>query len=270
MKVCEMSNIVDTQHQTNTFPNRLTPLAEIEPPSSTDESAACWRSAYLDYMSQPMDDSTKRQLDVARAKARDELVLMAMNLSEALVNHQDSFYGKALPGLAGIHDDVDDIGGSSRGRGRGGRGRGRGVRGQKGAAASRELARGSGPQSRNRQEARQAATSTLDKGTQAWFNGIMATPAAQEPSATLNEEDSTNICASNAAVSEPTASMSSNVDPVASVRDENEASKAMLNADQVDCLLLALAYLPAQESQAVRSRLHHLLNLQPAQAPRHS
>ncbi|OAQ24943.1 hypothetical protein K457DRAFT_141470 [Linnemannia elongata AG-77] len=273
MKVCEMSNIVDTQHQTNTFPNRLTPHAEIEPPSSTDESAACWRSAYLDFMSQPMDDSTKRQLDVARAKARDELVLMAMNLSEALVNHHDSFYDKALPGLAGIYDDVDDIGdggGSSRGRGRGGRGRGRGVRGQKGAAASRELARGSGPQSRNRQEARQAATSTLDKGTQAWFNGIMATPAAQEPSATLNEEDSTDICASNAAVSEPTTSTSSNVDPVASVRDENEASKAMLNADQVDCLLLALAYLPAQESQAVRSRLHRLLNLQPAQAPRHS
>lgn len=218
-----------------------------------------------------MDEATKRQLDVARSKARDELVLMAMNLSEALVSHQDSFYGKPLLGLADIHDDYETgAGGKSRGRGRGGRGRGRGVRGQNVAAASHELARAPGSQGRTRQEARQAATGTLDKGTQAWFNGIMTTPAAQEPSSTQNEVDSTNACTSNATVSDPTTSTSSNVDPVAAVRDEREAPKAMLNADQVDCLLLALAYLPTQESQAVRCRLHRLLNLQRAQALKHS
>ncbi|KAF9143395.1 hypothetical protein BGX30_000549 [Mortierella sp. GBA39] len=273
MKVCQMSNIVDTQHQTNTFPNRLTSHSEIKLPPSIEESASCWRIAYLDFMSQPVDDATKRQLDVARAKARDELVLMAMNLSEALVSHQDNFYGKSLPELAVVRDDDDagSGGGNHKGRGRGGRGRGRGVRGQKGAAASRELVRGLGSQGRSQQEARQAATGTLDKGTQAWFHGIKMTPAVQEPSATQNEVDSTNARASNAVVSESTASTSSNVDPVSAVRDEREAApKEMLNADQVDCLSLALAYLPAQESQAVRSRLHRLLNLQPTQAPKHS
>lgn len=223
-------------------------------------------------MNQPMDDVTKRQLDVARAKARDELVLMAMNLSEALVSRQDNFYGKSLPELAVVHHDDDDTGDgrNPRGRGRGGRGSGRGVRGQKGVVTSRELARGFGSQRRNQQEARQAVTGTLDKSTQAWFNGIMTAPAAQGPSAIQNEVDSTNAHASNAALSEPAISTSSDVDPVATVRDEREIPKEMLNADQVDCLLLALAYLPAQESQAVRSRLHRLLNLQPAQAPKHS
>ncbi|KAF9094209.1 hypothetical protein BGX23_002369, partial [Mortierella sp. AD031] len=104
---------------------------------------------------------TRRQLDVARAKARDELVLMAMNLSEALVSQQDSFYGTLPP----VPDETEgSVGGYSRGRG--GRGRSRGGHGQ-----------GGGRGSRNRQEVRQAVTGPLDKGTQAWFNGIM-TPAS--------------------------------------------------------------------------------------------
>ncbi|KAG0214324.1 hypothetical protein BGX33_002249 [Mortierella sp. NVP41] len=103
MTVCKMSNIVDSQHQDSFFLNRLTPQSELGPPplrptddsSSTDE--VNWQSTYSNFMSQPLDAETRRQLDVARAKARDELVLMAMNLSEALVSQQDSFYGTLPP-----------------------------------------------------------------------------------------------------------------------------------------------------------------------------
>ncbi|KAF9140069.1 hypothetical protein BG015_001802 [Linnemannia schmuckeri] len=270
MKVCKMSSVVDTQHQTNTFSNRLSPRSELELPSSagrpTDEIASCWRSAYLKFMSQPMDDATKRRLDIAQAKARDELVLMAMNLSEALVSRQDSFYGK-LSELSVVQNDDDTNGdGYSRGRGRGKRGRGRGGRGQKGAEGL-ELAGGPNPHGHKRQEARQAANRPLDKGTQAWFNGIMTTLATQDSSSTVQDEgDSINSRAPDSMAIESAAASSLNLDPTSTVRDEGEVSMEMLNADQVDCLLLALAYLPAQESQAVRSRLHHLLNLQPAKA----
>ncbi|KAG0297065.1 hypothetical protein BGZ96_007766 [Linnemannia gamsii] len=264
MKVCEMSNIVNTQHQTTTFPNRLTPQSELESPlpSSIDE-VANWRSVYSGFMSQPMPSDTRRQLEVARAKARDELVLMAMNLSEVLVSHQDSFYGK-LPELPVVQQDGDSNGEYSKGRGRGGRGgRGRGGRGsreQKGsvaAATSGELAGGSGSQGRNnnRQEARQAASGgPLDKGTQAWFNGIMTTPSGvQESSSTAQDNgDSIDTCAPDPTTTE------------GEKKNKGETPKEMLNVDQVDCLSLALAYLPVQESQAVRSRLHRLFNLQTA------
>ncbi|KAF8945431.1 hypothetical protein BGZ47_002626, partial [Haplosporangium gracile] len=274
MKVCKMSSVVDTRHQNNTFSNRLNSRSELELlPSAgrlADEIASCWRSAYLEFMSQPMDDATKKQLDIARAKARDELVLVAMSLSEALVSHQDSFYGK-LSELSIVQDD-DDTGGDgySRGGGRGGRGRGRGGRGRKGAARL-ELAGGSEPHGHKRQEARQTANSPLDKGTQAWFNGIMTIPAAQESFSTVQDErDSINTRTLDSTTTELATASSLSLDLTATVRNEGEAPKEMLNVDQVDCLLLALAYLPAQESQAIRSRLHHLLNLQPAKAFKHS
>lgn len=206
-----------------------------------------------------MHDDTRRQLAVARAKARDELVLMAMNLSEVLVSHQDSFYGR-LPELPVAQQDDDSNGGYSKGRGRGGRdGCGRSDRGSRGqkeavvAAKSGELAGGPGSQGRNnsRQKARQATSGgPLDKGTQAWLNSIMATPSAvqESPSIAQAKGDSVDTCAPD-----PTATEGEK-------EEKEESPKDMLNTDQVDCLSLALAYLPVQESQAVRSRLHRLLN----------
>ncbi|KAF9134051.1 hypothetical protein BGW39_008270 [Mortierella sp. 14UC] len=263
MKVCKMSNIVDTRHQDNHYPNRLIPQAELsssalpsnDNSTSTDEALSTWRNMYLKHMIQPMDGETRGQSDVARAKARDELVLMAMNLSEALVNHQDKFYGH-VPDLATA---LTQDGGHARGRrGRGGRGRGRGRGGleQKGGGNNEVGERGeAGGHGRNRQEARQAASGQLDKGTQAWFNGIMTSPILGKVTNTNdvqeNQGETSNTCM-------PDASGAQQQDI-----HKAEEPKKMLNVDQVDCLLLALAYLPAQESQAVRSRLHRLLNAQP-------
>jgi hypothetical protein len=93
----------------------------------------------------------------------------------------------------------------------------------------------------------------LDKGTQAWFNGIMTTPSVvQDSSSTAQDEG----------VSTDTRTTDPNATEGEGKEEKEEKPKEMLNADQVDCLSLALAYLPVQESQAVRSRLHRLLNLQ--------
>jgi len=243
-------------------------------------------------MNQPMNAQTKRQLDIARSKARDELVLLAMNLSEALVSQQDNFYGNLPISLATVvetqQDDSENYSDIGHPKGRG-RDRG-GARGQK--ARNREGGGGGGGgggRGRTRQEARQAAaaatTELLDEGTLAWFKGIKAPPAAQDlpPTTAVTAEDQntktdadrmTGVAACTSVVPldvttiEPTMA-TTNLDRASvstateiKVQQQNEENKPekMLNPDQVDCLLLALAYLPAQESQAVRSRLYHLLN----------
>ncbi|KAG0277483.1 hypothetical protein BGZ95_005881 [Linnemannia exigua] len=279
MKVCKMSYIVDSQHQVNPYPNRLTPQAKLVPPpplssssngndsSSTDESLRAWQNAYLDHMSQPMDGETRRQLDVARAKARDELVLMAMNFSNALVSHQDNIYGHS-PELAGdIYMQEVTVGGHVRGRARrGGRGRGRGGRERR--EGNREIGdRDEGVvRCRNRQEAWQATGGQLDKGTQAWFNGIMTSPPLDRP--TKDDADESQGRTSNASTPDVSGVQHKDARTVEESVAEDAAvekpkPKEMLNPNQVDCLLLALAYLPTQESQAVRSRLHRFLNAQP-------
>ncbi|KAK3814628.1 MAG: hypothetical protein J3R72DRAFT_480506 [Linnemannia gamsii] len=279
MKVCKMSYIVDTQHQGNPYPNRLTPQAKLAPPppqssssndndsSSTDEALHAWRNIYLVHMSQPMDGETRRQLDVARAKARDELVLMAMNLSNALVSHQDKIYGHLAEPLAGTDMQQEPIGGHARGRGRrGGRGRGRSGREQRGD--NREIGdRDEGAvHYRSRQEARQAVTGQLDKGTQAWFNGIMTSPVLDK----ATKDDAGESQGSTSSASTPDVSGVQQQDTrmveesvAGDAAAEKLTPKEILDVNQVDCLLLALAYLPTQESQAVRSRLHRLLNAQP-------
>ncbi|KAG0375424.1 hypothetical protein BGX24_009133 [Mortierella sp. AD032] len=278
MKVCKMSYIVDTQHQGNPYPNRLTPQAKLAPPpqssssngndsNSTDEALNAWRNIYLVHMSQPMDGETRTQLDVARAKARDELVLMAMNLSNALVSHQDKIYGHLAEPIAGTDMQQEPIGGHARGRGRrGGRGRGRSGREQRGD--NREVGdRDEGAvHYRSRQEARQAVTGQLDKGTQAWFNGIMTSPVLDK----ATKDDAGETQGSTSSASTPDVSGAQQQDTrmveesvAGDAAAEKLTPKEMLDVNQVDCLLLALAYLPTQESQAVRSRLHRLLNAQP-------
>ncbi|KAF9903759.1 hypothetical protein EC991_003407 [Linnemannia zychae] len=266
MKVCKMSNIVGSRHQDNLFPNRLNPQTESMLPallssdsisSSTDEAVSAWRRVYLDYMKQPMDSETRRQLDVACAKARDELVLMAMSLSETLVSHQDKFYGHLPVPTVTVAQNNCLIGHTKGRRERGGRGRGRGrdsLDQQKGGSNEVRENGEIGGHGRNRQEARQVASSQLDKSTQAWFNGIMTSPASDK--VTTMKDDNENPREASYASTLDTAGTQQQDAQMAVVEKPQE----LLNENQVDCLLLALAYLPAQESQAVRSRLNCLLN----------
>ncbi|KAF9920489.1 hypothetical protein FBU30_009679 [Linnemannia zychae] len=322
MKICKMSSMVnmatmDPPVDICSYPNRLMPtssdripFAPSLPPllsiswtnnrnnnnDSIEQSLSDWRDTYRDVMRQPLDTNTQEQLVVAYAKARDELVLMAMNLSEALVTQQDAFYGKA-----------PDAGNSSENRNRDhaarkrGRGRGRARRGRQGQQQQQQHnePRERNEAQENRQEnvedeleaqeyntsrdhitARQAmTTSPMDKSTQAWFNSLSASPSQKTFSPTVQNEDSNtekntkNSCNNNNTTSNRMAfnHPSRSTHPITIISNASEKQlesnttetsprTAMLNSDQIDCLELALTYLPAQERQAVRSRLFRLLD----------
>ncbi|KAF8936425.1 hypothetical protein BGZ58_004205 [Dissophora ornata] len=285
MTISKLSYIVVHQHMEKGFPNRLSPHSEIIPAAA---EVALWSDEYCRVMMQS-DAKTERQEAIARSRARDELVLAAMNLSEEIVRRQDAYYKSDM----------------ERKHGDGGHG-----------------GKNYDPQNEDDPLAHSGTamvTSNMDGGTQAWFNSIMApnhsetseysgnsqsrrhgvttsediemrgpgNQKAKYSASKIAETEDTEMAGPGAETSEiqQTASTLSPLTsqgqeeiqrslepstvittPGVDSSDENMAPtseskipKTMISPERMECLNLALEFLPTQERQAVRSRLSRLL-----------
>ncbi|KAG0017160.1 hypothetical protein BGZ80_008560 [Entomortierella chlamydospora] len=301
MIICRLSNIVSNEHMNKPLKNRFGHTS-LDPTLLAATEFGDWTSAYSNFMSQQCDKVEQQEL-VARSKARDELVLAAMNLSEEIVRRQDNYYKPEDESMDGILEssvgaDKNGSATQSKGKKRGNKGNKRGRGGKtKCSLESRDPYRDDDSASLNIV----TASNVMDEGTRAWFNSIMSTSNGSamqgnpkpDTGATLNATPSDsqqhqNQCPqppiSSTAPSTPEPALPDHdVDPsipivvsteaavpIDSIDLENnensitlssasETVKPMLSSDQIDCLTLALDYLPTQERLAVGSRLSRLL-----------
>ncbi|KFH66102.1 hypothetical protein MVEG_08203 [Podila verticillata NRRL 6337] len=177
------------------------------------------------------------QESVALAKARDELVLMAMNFSEEVVRRQDEYY---QPEIQWEKEQKKKQARSTPAR----RGRGR----RQGHIFGRNV-------------------------SQAFKGGDVVpavNPAFAEYMNKTSPAESSNSQYSSPQDSSAMSTLSSTPDPEVTAQDTPDEStpevekrvelSPMLSSDQQTCLKLALDFLPPQEQRAVRARLNRLLN----------
>ncbi|KAF9182439.1 hypothetical protein BGZ51_004743 [Haplosporangium sp. Z 767] len=260
MASCKMSYIVSNQHTNKPYKNRIG-LKTGHFMEELTADTATWIQNYSRFMEQHHHDVDQLE-QVARSKARDELVLMAMGISEEIVRRQDAYYKTSIENTekqdrranernSGKGACTAHGGDRSKGRGHGGGRKGHSASGHERYQDSDSPASSSAP----------CVTNGMDEGTQAWLNSIMAsvagssvrntsdaTPHESQPSQQQelqeHQQKEQKQDSSLLAITAPT------------VLDTIEP---MLNPDQVDCLMLALEYLPMQEQHAVKARLSRLV-----------
>ncbi|KAF8975885.1 hypothetical protein BGZ46_008767 [Entomortierella lignicola] len=307
MTISRLSNIVTNEHMNKHFKNRLGPSALDSFPFPVTENEEVWESEYLAFMDQQCDKVEQNER-VARSRARDELVLAAMNLSEEIVRRQDDFYRSLDTQKDGVLERSGNNNTGNRGKGR--------KRNTKRNKRGRGADSGGGDEKVDRslesQDSYQDDDVTsldtvvadgMDEGTRAWFNSIMGAssgPTVQgSPKSKIDASfDSTpsELPLPQQTQQQPSTSSTApptpepvlpdlNMDPLAPTTIPLEASVptgalgiesgdiptttttlaseavkvVMLSPDQIDCLTLALDYLPVQEQQAVKSRMSRLL-----------
>ncbi|KAG0315490.1 hypothetical protein BGZ99_007430 [Dissophora globulifera] len=217
MALSRMSSIVADQHKQRMFSNRLDLHASAGSGMGDDDDLATWMSEYCYTMQDDVNPAMEQKQNLARSRAKDELVLAAMNLSEEVVKRQDAYYDAEKADI-----NLEE------------------------AMAMNRLRPGT-----SSGRASSSASDAMDKGTQAWRNSIMA-PAAQRATDAKTDLDVEMTDPDEHAVrTEPSTA--------ATTSPERVSRPTMLSADQSECLVIALAYLPAQEQQAVQSRLARLL-----------
>ncbi|KAF9355386.1 hypothetical protein BGX26_006634 [Mortierella sp. AD094] len=304
MMICRLSSIVSNEHMNKPLKNRFGPTSLDSMPLTATENGN-WTSTYSNFMNQQCDKVEQQEL-VARSKARDELVLAAMNLSEEIVRRQDNYYrledesaDGTLESGVGTDKNVSAARGKGKKRGSKRSKRGRGSRGGKAdrSLESRDVYRDDDGASSNIV----TASDGMDEGTRAWFNSIMSAsngstvqesskpdasaflnatpsdpqqhqnqrpqpsvsstaPSTPEPVLSNHDMDPSIPAVTSAEATVPidSAHLENNDNPV-TLTPASETVKQMLSSDQINCLTLALDYLPTQEQLAVRSRLSRLL-----------
>ncbi|KAG0213262.1 hypothetical protein BGX28_004835 [Mortierella sp. GBA30] len=239
-----------------------------------------------------LDPQDEQEL-VTRSKARDELVLMAMNISEEIVRRVDVYLSA---------QETTELGkGSTNGievySSQGTQERSRGAHSDrlsaKGTSERKDSRAGDDyPSPTPSNTSTQLTTTGMDEGTQAWFNNIMAPALGRsvqklDPRATSSRSTTPGSASSpisNAVAVEaglacheekigdfapspltPLVSSTTQVKAPPSSGlcrpDDSEVStdKGILTADQAECLMLGLKYLPVQEQHAVKTRLSRTL-----------
>ncbi|KAG0304446.1 hypothetical protein BGZ98_005508 [Dissophora globulifera] len=218
MALSRMSSIVADQHRQRMFSNRLDLHASAGSGMGDDDDLATWMSEYCYTMQDEVNPAMEQKQNLARSRAKDELVLAAMNVSEEVVKRQDAYYDAEKADI-----DLEEAMAMNRLR--------------PGTSSGRVSL---------------SASDAMDKGTQAWRNSIMA-PAAKRASDAKTDLDVEMTDPDEHAVRTESSA-------AALTSPERVSRPTMLSADQSECLVIALAYLPAQEQQAVQSRLARLLN----------
>ena len=190
----------------------------------------------------------KATLGESQARACAELLLMAMNISAEIVTRQDAFYKDHGP----LQDNTRTKRGRFKNRQRSAR--------NKNKMKTKSLLidpTGEGPQPAMDyldlvQEILQDDLEGMDGSTKAWQStvmGLASKPSVQDFSDSYRAEfNGTNITV------EPESSNSTQA-----ILGESHSPSPLLNADQVNCLRLAVSHLPQQERQAVQRRLERLL-----------
>ncbi|KAF9438075.1 hypothetical protein BGZ76_009856 [Entomortierella beljakovae] len=291
LNFCRLSSIVTNGHKNKHFRNRFTLPSTSSSSSSSSPNfltlkSTCtkkWTEEYYKFMMK-QSDGLDLQEQMARSKARDEFVLAAMNLSEEIARRQDVYYklednssnkSECEPS-EGIAIDTSKPGRGGGGGKRGSRGNNRGKQGRGGT-------RGMGDRSSTSNEPYQDDDNVptdklnyggMDDSTKAWLNSITNTPTdpSSSPSITSHQDESRSQLASTTLTAPPTPELiptdknTMSDSSIVMVDSENKeivaqttATKEMLSDEQINCLDLALTYLPPQEQQAVRSRLTRLL-----------
>ncbi|KAF9163902.1 hypothetical protein BGX20_001159 [Mortierella sp. AD010] len=301
MIVCRLSNIVSNEHMNKSLKNRFGHTS-LDPTLLAATENGDWTSVYSNFMSQQCDKIEQQEL-VARSKARDELVLVAMNLSEEIVRRQDNYYKPEDESMDSILEsnvgtDKNGPATQSKGKKRGNKGNKRGRGGKtKCPLESRDSYRDDDNASLNIV----TASNVMDEGTRAWFNSIMSAsngsamqgspkpdtdatlnaapsdsqqhqnqfsqppisptaPSTPEPALPDHDVDPSIpiVVSTEAAVPIDSIDLENNDNSI-TLSSASETVNPMLSSDQIDCLTLALDYLPTQERLAVGSRLSKLL-----------
>ncbi|KAG0367104.1 hypothetical protein BGZ54_004387 [Gamsiella multidivaricata] len=297
MAVSKMSYIAANLHTEKIFSNRLRPHSVFAAKANT-----AWTRDYTRFMRQT-DTDLEQQERIARSKARDELVLTAMNISEEIVRRHDLHYKLNVKDNQGVPKDEQSS--KSQGESR--------------DTESRILELDNGYQNKDRLSSSGFGTGRgsdgMDEGTKAWFASIAAsTPRVESTDrgevvinivvvdSKASDIDSDKEVSNNALSGALKTEASDEAKPGGNEAKEGELPSRpsvpallmtpqqqddreepstpvpaasdlgltqatvekpdvlrLLSPDQVDCLVLALKLLPAQEQQAVRARLFRLL-----------
>lgn len=251
MKISRLSHVITTGHMDKPFKNRFS-NSSLDLSSLADTKNENWTREYLNFMKKPSAE-VKQMEHIAESKARDELVLAAMNLSEEIVRRLDGQYKPVRETQVGDDSTTPT---PSRGRKRGPKGNRRRQRGG---------GRHGADQFRDSHEAYQDDDyvpsnnfDTSDEGTKTSTeasSGATDQEDIRQKSSplTLNHQDQNqdgNKHSSTYPTPEPILS-----DVAIEPHISTESAISRLSHERIDCLNLALSYLPAQEQQAVRSRL---------------
>ncbi|GJJ70087.1 hypothetical protein EMPS_02436 [Entomortierella parvispora] len=184
------------------------------------------------------------ELAESRVRACAELLLMAMNISEEIVARQDAFYKDYEP----LQENTKVKRGKFKNRQRSSR--------NKNKARTKsplvDLAdEGSGLATDSIPDRLMDDTEGMDGATKAWQSTVMGLGSKPAVAQDLESPNRSELSIGNSAAETET--------PAQTDFDETQPPRGLLNADQVNCLRLAVSLLPQQESQAVQRRLVRLL-----------
>ncbi|KAI8354939.1 hypothetical protein B0O80DRAFT_50293 [Mortierella sp. GBAus27b] len=250
---CRLSHIAAHQHRDRAYPNRHGPHSTRWNELSVDD----WIRNYGRQMSRS-DDKVKAREQVARAKAREELVLAAMHFSEDIVRRHDrqikSSTGDVLRAPMANHA-VNKR--TSKGRNRGGYG---------------------GAKKRPRTHKGEQPDITVDDGTKGWLHGIgtlTSSTASVNPGrpprgsmtvdnmctvdilARKEDEDQSSVPVPSTSLQKPEQLEQHDQQlstTISATPDDHGTPPEMLSQEQINCLMVALSYLPDQEQQALKRR----------------
>lgn len=194
----------------------------------------------------------------SKARACAELLLMAMNISEEVVARQDAFYQKQEH-LQQRGDATPKRGGKPKNRQRSAKNRNKNKGNTQGSGQNDETPGESPEKTLESVLVGQPLTRRnvmvndegMDGATKAWLTSVMGSSNKTVESAAKNDLDltkSVDVIGSSSSISAGRMDV-----------DEATTPAGLLNQDQVECLKLAISYLPKQEMQAIQFRLRQLL-----------
>ncbi|KAG0006415.1 hypothetical protein BGZ65_008282, partial [Modicella reniformis] len=292
--VCKLSYLVVNQHTDKVYRNRLGPHSDIMNGISEKD----WVNSYTRLMTLN-NEGVEQQEQVARVKAKEELVLAAMHFSEEIVRrhdqHDQHYSSNKKEGMDASEANISQRRKRHYYRFKR-RAWGRYFKGKEGRDQldiNQDL---EGPQLNGAHP--MLTSKETDQGTQACLNSIGSSvqgkALANNSDGTLGEAmDTEDIKMTDADIpnasegsvwsSEPGVvsqcpgqqerhdqqALTSSAATVglellsapAEQVESLEITPPMLSQDQIDCLMLALSYLPAQEQEALKRRLSQPITL---------
>ncbi|KAF9331424.1 hypothetical protein BG006_005709 [Podila minutissima] len=177
----------------------------------------------------------QEQESTALAKARDELVLMAMNFSEEVVRRQDEYY---QPEILWEKEQKKKPARPTAAR----RGRGKTQGRNFGRNSSQPLKGGE----------------VIPVVNPAFKKDVDNDSPAESSYSQSSSPQSGSAVSTLSSTPDPETTQDTSNAPV-SVEEKRVGLPSMLSSDQQTCLMLALSFLPPQEQHAIRARLSHLL-----------
>ncbi|KAG0051005.1 hypothetical protein BGZ83_004222 [Gryganskiella cystojenkinii] len=201
--------------------------------------------------------STVSERKDTQAKACAELLLMAMNISEEIVARQDAFYRRNDPPMQESSTSAHattDTNKPKQGKNRHRKNKNKhksnsNNHGRDGEDATHGDAISAEAMDHSRSRLPED-DDNMDGATKAWLTTVMGSG----PSTKLVKSGETKDFEVPTKLTEEIDTVPMDLDP-----SEPPAIDALLNSDQIDCLRLAISYLPPQEKQAVEARLRRLL-----------